>query len=378
MDKTFLRDIIHIIADAPTPTDCVPTLLNMAEYISGAQSSAFILFDDSFQVLSHFEPTQIPENGVLRSIVEPLTPGVHTNLNINGTSTGKGHYALMPIIVQNQTVGVIWLTSPDSLIVDAEAFEALGDAFTIIARERLTLAHQERLNRNQSEFIRIVSHDLRTPLTAMQGFAAMLEGGLAGEINEKQQHFVERILAGITTMTVLVENIQDAGRYDPETGFYVMQRTACDVEELIQRSITNHLLPAEKQELSIHAEYESLPVIHADKTMLERAITNLVDNAIKYTPNGGQVTVGARRNGDEIVVYVRDTGYGISQENQKRLFERHFRIPKAEHKRVKGSGLGLFIVRSVAQRHGGRAWVESIEGEGSTFCFSIPIQGVPV
>lgn len=231
-----------------------------------------------------------------------------------------------------------------------------------------------RLIRNQSEFTRIVSHDLRSPMTSMQGFASMLE--MVGDLNDRQKHFVEKILSGITQMTALVENIQDAGRYDPETGFYEMSRTQCDVCELVTRITKNHLVPAEKQELTLTVQTASdVPIIHADATMLERAVTNLIDNAIKYTPNGGTVRVEVQCVDNQLVVSVKDDGLGISPENQKLLFERHYRIARQEHRRIKGSGLGLFIVRSVAQRHGGRAWVESTEGNGSTFKMSIPLEG---
>lgn len=233
----------------------------------------------------------------------------------------------------------------------------------------------KKLNRNQSEFTRIVSHDLRSPLTAMQGFASMLQSGLVGELNEKQYHFVDKILAGISQMTALVDNIQDAGRFDPETGFYELNRSQCDLGEIVRRIIDNHLVPAEK-ELVIHLDIaDDVPIINADANMLERAVINLVDNAIKYTPDGGTVEVGVKRTGSQVVVMVRDSGLGISPEQQKRLFERHSRIVRQEHKKIKGSGLGLFIVRSVAQRHGGSAWVESQEGQGSTFYLGIPLEG---
>ena len=232
----------------------------------------------------------------------------------------------------------------------------------------------KRLIRNQSEFTRVVSHDLRSPMTSMQGFASML--GMVGDLTDRQKHFVEKILSGISQMTALVDNIQDAGRYDPETGFYELSRTPCDIGELVTRIANHHLVPAEKQELTLTTDIApNVPILNVDAHMLERAVTNLIDNAIKYTPNGGKVCVGVARNGDNVIISVRDNGLGISLENQKLLFERHFRIARQEHRRVKGSGLGLFIVRSVAQRHGGQAWVESAEGQGSTFLISIPIDG---
>ncbi|MDZ4764984.1 MAG: HAMP domain-containing sensor histidine kinase [Chloroflexota bacterium] len=230
-----------------------------------------------------------------------------------------------------------------------------------------------KMSRNQNEFVRVVSHDLRSPLTSIQGFAGML--GAAGPLNERQTHYVEKILSGITQMAALVENIQDAGRFDPETGFYEMARTACDMGALVERVAQNYLVPAEKQELKLTVDIiEPLPIVNADGLMLERAVTNLIDNAIKYTPNGGEIRVRVTIEDRALVIAVHDTGYGINAEDQKLLFQRHVRLMRKEHQRkVKGSGLGLFIVRSVAQRHNGSAWVESIEGQGSTFYLRIPL-----
>ncbi|MBZ0283320.1 MAG: PAS domain-containing protein [Anaerolineae bacterium] len=233
----------------------------------------------------------------------------------------------------------------------------------------------KKLNRNQSEFMRIVSHDLRSPLTAMQGFASMLELGLVGEMNEKQNHFVSKILAGIAQMTALVENIQDAGRYDPESGFYELTRSHCDLGEMLRKIVDNQLVPAEKALTISVSIADNVPIINADTNMLERAIINLVDNAIKYTPSGGKVEVGAKCENNEVIVTVKDSGLGIDAQDQQHLFERHVRIARQEHKKIKGSGLGLFIVRSVAQRHGGDAWVESTQGKGSTFYLGIPLDG---
>jgi signal transduction histidine kinase len=210
----------------------------------------------------------------------------------------------------------------------------------------------------------------------MHGFASMLELGAVGELNEKQAHFIEKILSGINQISVLVDNIQDAGRYDPETGFYEMSRSQCDLNDLIHRITEDHLLPAEKQELQLSFEIaDHVPIINADVIMLERALRNLVDNAIKYTPNGGTIKLSVDKQQEQIIISVADSGLGISPENQQKLFERGVRIHREEHKRIKGSGLGLFIVRSAAQRHGGDAWVKSEDGQGSTFFMSIPLEG---
>jgi signal transduction histidine kinase len=136
------------------------------------------------------------------------------------------------------------------------------------------------------------------------------------------------------------------------------------------------MAPAEKKGLTLVADIDpNLPLLSLDETLLKRALNNLVDNAIKYTPEGGAITVIAAVQDDRLLLSVKDTGLGISKENQEKLFHRFKRLYRTEHKSIKGSGLGLFIVKNVAQRHSGDAWVDSIESSGSTFTIGIPIAG---
>jgi PAS domain S-box-containing protein len=229
------------------------------------------------------------------------------------------------------------------------------------------------LRENQTEFVSTVSHDLRSPLTYMQGYASMLP--MVGTLNEKQQGFADKIVLGIAQMTDLVDKILDAGRLDPE-GNYELNREPCDVGKVVTDVVANHTQAAEKKKLVLKADMNSAtPILNLDNVMIQRALNNLVDNAIKYTPENGTVTVSAAVKDNNLTLSVRDSGLGISQENQSHIFERFRRIRRREHQSVKGSGLGLFIVKSVAQRHGGDAWVESKEGEGSTFSIKIPLEG---
>ncbi len=248
--------------------------------------------------------------------------------------------------------------------------EPAPHGWTIVLND---VSHYKRLNHGQSESMRYLLHDLRSPLTAIQGFASMMDS--VGDLNDKQKHFVNKILSGVVQMTALVENVQDAGRYDPDTGTYQVMRSPTDIGAIVRKIVENHLVPAEKT-LSVSLSVaDDLPIINADETMLQRAINNLVDNAIKYTPDAGKIHISVTRSDNKIVVAVEDTGLGISPQNQGLLFERHGRIYRQEFKKIKGTGLGLFIVRSVAKRHGGDAWVKSEEGNGSTFYISIPLEG---
>lgn len=371
-EKTLLHEVMRVVATTEEPRGCYNSMLQIIKQLTHSQGGFIVLFNEPKLIELSDPDFQIPSIDVLYTVAQQLPEGVHVDPEIMGDVWGK--CVLASLLVEDEVVGLWGMVEPTLSSSYVELFEALTNSFIIVTKRVRTEARHEKLSQNQNEFIRIVSHDLRSPLTSIKGFSSMLS--MVGELNAKQWDFVEKILSGVIRMTAIVDNIQDAGRYDPETGFYEMQRQPCDLTELVQQIVESHLLPAEKQELTIRKNItDDIPIIHADHTMLERAIINLVDNAIKYTPNGRDITISLYRQGNEIVISVADSGLGISADNQKLLFERHIRIPRVEHKRVKGSGLGLFIVRSVAIRHGGKAWVESQEGQGSTFFISIPLTG---
>ena len=250
---------------------------------------------------------------------------------------------------------------------------APGGSLVLVLRD---ITHFKHLNKRQAEFVRLVSHDLRSPLTYMKGFASLL--AMAGELNERQKGFVEKILGGITQMTALVENIQAAGRWDPEFGFYEMGREPTDLATLANEIVSNHQEMARKQNIVITAEVAAnVPIVNVDSLMIERALINLVGNAIKYSPYGGTVRVDLDVQDNAVVFCVSDTGLGVASEHIPELFQRGHRIVTQAIKdnRIKGSGLGLFIVRSVARRHGGDVRVESEPGQGSSFYFTLPLSG---
>lgn len=232
----------------------------------------------------------------------------------------------------------------------------------------------KRLHDNMTDFLSTVSHDMRSPLTFMKGYLDMV--GMVGDLNDKQGEFVGKIATGFDQITDMVEKILKAGRLDPMTGTYRLEREPCDVVEMLNEVVGSLSGPAQEKGLHLtHTVDDGLPVLNLDRGLIVSAFMNLAENAVKYTPEGGHIDIDLRRRGDELLFRVRDDGYGISPEDQKKLFRRNVRIHRKEWKRVKGSGLGLFIVKNVAQRHGGDTWVESAEGEGSTFYFSIPLAG---
>lgn len=221
----------------------------------------------------------------------------------------------------------------------------------------------------KSDFVATVSHDLRSPLTLMRGYATMLE--MAGELNEQQKNYARMIVQGVDNMAKLVNNLLDLGRIEFGVG---LQVESIPVLDILERATSELQIQAKQKHISLGVELpRDLPhAIEADSALLHQALYNLIENSIKYTPEGGTVTVHLKTTADALIFAVQDSGIGISENDQKRLFEKFYRGTNREALIQRGTGLGLAIVKSIAERHGGRAWVESKLGEGSVFFLQIP------
>jgi PAS domain S-box-containing protein len=222
----------------------------------------------------------------------------------------------------------------------------------------------------KSEFVSTVSHDLRSPLTLMRGYATMLE--MAGDLNEQQKSYAKMIVQGVDNMAKLVNNLLDLGRIDFGVGLQVESIPVLDIIQQVTGSL--QMLAKDKQiDLAVEIPRDMPNTIEADKALLHQAVYNLVENAIKYTPNGGEVTLHLQSTSDLLTFAIQDSGIGIQKEDMKRLFEKFYRGTNREALAQRGTGLGLAIVRSIAERHGGRVWVESELGKGSVFYLLVPL-----
>ena len=232
------------------------------------------------------------------------------------------------------------------------------------------------LSRRLTDVMHIVSHDLRTPLTAQKLYAEMLVDAYYGEMSREQQVALEKLTLSIYGMVSLVDNLQAVDRFDPRKGLYKTERNPVDLTQLVEDRLTRLELPADIQKITIDLVVDpEVPIIRADGLMLDSAIANLVDNAMKFSPPETTVTIRVTTDGDNVLIAVTDQGRGIAPEDFSRIFDRSVRIEVPGTQRVRGSGLGLFVVRSVAERHGGSVWVESALGKGSTFTLKLPVRG---
>ena len=228
-----------------------------------------------------------------------------------------------------------------------------------------------RTERMRRDFVANVSHELRTPLSAIKGYAeTLLEGAL--EDKAVAWDFVKVIFRHAIRLSDLVSDLLDLSKMEAE-GF-TPEFLAVHLPTLIEkvRAMTSDRAAAKTIQLQCTIEGQ-LPSVQGAPGSLEQVLTNLVDNAIKYTPEGGSVAVVARQLPDGMVeVRVRDTGMGIEAKHIPRLFERFYRVDKARSRDLGGTGLGLSIVKHIVQLHGGEIWVESTPNQGSTFIFTLP------
>ncbi len=228
----------------------------------------------------------------------------------------------------------------------------------------------KELDTMKSEFVATVSHDLRSPLTLMRGYATMLD--MVGDLNEQQQGYVRKIISGVESMARLVNNLLDLGRIEVGVGLEVDSVPVLDILERVTGPL-QHQAAAKDITLTVELPRDMPYAVQADGALLHQAVYNLVENAIKYTPDGGQVTVSAHSSADQLTFEISDSGIGILEEDKPRLFEKFYRGSQREARAQHGTGLGLAIVRSIAERHGGKVWVESEPGRGSTFYMQIPL-----
>jgi signal transduction histidine kinase len=234
------------------------------------------------------------------------------------------------------------------------------------------VTHERKIERMKSEFVSLVSHEFRTPLTSIRGYTELLLDGDVGELQNDQIGFLSTILRNVNHLSTLVEETLDVSRI--EAGAVKLTMTKIDIETLIHETAVNlqPQIEAKKQKLKISVK-ESLPQVECDRQRICQVLLNLLSNAYKYTPLGGKITVTAKPKGDMIKIDVKDSGVGLSIKDKEKLFTKFFRSDNPETRDVRGTGLGLWISRSLVELHGGQLSVKSKLGKGSTFTLTLPI-----
>ncbi len=224
----------------------------------------------------------------------------------------------------------------------------------------------------RSQFVSSVSHELKTPLTAIRMFAETLRLGRSRN-KKTQEEYLDTIVNETQRLTRLLNNVLDFSKI--EKGKRIYRLEPASLSEIIQASARamNYPLSQHGYKLHVHAE-EGLPDIRVDRDALEQAILNLLHNAMKYSGESREIDLRLQRKDAYALIQVIDRGIGIDSREQKRIFEKFYRVPTKENERTAGTGLGLALVSHIAKAHGGHIEVESTPGKGSTFSIFLPLE----
>jgi signal transduction histidine kinase len=235
--------------------------------------------------------------------------------------------------------------------------------------EQIEKLHE--VDRLKASFINTVTHELRTPLTSIMGYSEFLEDGIGGGLTSDQGEFVAQIQEGTRRLQRLVDDLLDFARL--EAGTFQLVSQEGDMGALIRQEMASLLPQVRDGRLTLSLDLPQEPVrVRMDAPRIGQVLLNVGGNAVKFTRPGGEVTVGLTREGDSVRVTIRDTGIGIPADQLPHLFQKFYQVDPSATREFGGAGLGLSISKALVEAHGGEMGVESVEGQGSTFWFTLP------
>jgi PAS domain S-box-containing protein len=292
-------------------------------------------------------------------------------------------FIVVPLVAGDRAIGV---ASADNKTTGRPITPASVELFSLLCQQLATALEEARLfhelderteqlavaSRHKSEFLANMSHELRTPLNAIIGFSEVLAEGMFGEVNEKQTEYLGDILESGRHLLSLINDILDLSKI--EAGRMELETTDFDLPSAIENALILVRERVSRGGITLAQTIdERLGMIRADERKVKQVLLNLLSNALKFTPEGGRIDVRAAVDNGMIEIAVADTGVGIAPEDQKAVFE-EFRQVGTAAKKVEGTGLGLALARKFIELHGGRIWVKSQVGVGSTFTFTLPVR----
>ncbi len=243
------------------------------------------------------------------------------------------------------------------------------------------VARLEELDRLKSNFLATMSHELRTPLTSVIGYAEMMAEGLAGPTTTEQRDYLVTILSKADQLLGMITSVLDVASL--ESGPLILDRSSLSLAEIVATEVATYMPQAGKRGIAIQLDARGETTIVGDKKKIRQIVSSLVSNAVKFTPDRGQVTIGLRpgrlspHEPDEpraIQLVVTDSGIGISRDQVAKIFEPFFQVDSSSTRAFGGTGLGLTLAKAYVEAHGGRIWVDTTPGQGSTFIATFPVR----
>jgi signal transduction histidine kinase len=402
---TALGEVGRAVSSTLDLETVLSTIVSRAMQLSGTDGGSVYEYDEATEEFSLRASRNLPEayveqvrdtrprkgEGAVGRVAQTREPVQITDISdatayesrVRNILLQIGLRALLavPLIAENRLVGALIVMRKRTGTFAAEEV-ALLQAFATqsalaiqnarLFREIEDKSHQlEVASQHKSEFLANMSHELRTPLNAIIGFSEVLSERMFGELNEKQEEYLKDIYASGTHLLSLINDILDLSKI--EAGRMELELTNFHLPTALDSALTLVRERAGRRSITLQMSIEErLGEVRADERKIRQVVLNLLSNAIKFTPEGGRIDVGAVPKDGFVEVSISDTGNGIAPEDQEKVFE-EFRQVGTAAKKIEGTGLGLTLCRKFVELHGGRIWVRSQEGVGSTFTFTIPV-----
>ncbi len=274
--------------------------------------------------------------------------------------------SLNEVVLQRKNGEKTWISCSFTKIPGGDG---LGDKVIIFARD---ISESKKLDQMRSDFISIASHELRTPLTVISGYLSLLLSAKVGKLTDPQENFVRQIYEDTQSLSSLVEDLLDISRLD--SGKFRLHKTALLLPDILKRTVDSLSEKALERKIQIlyTPETNNIPQFYGDKSKIRQVLTNIIDNAIKYTNPSGKIRISFRVTDGVFVITVADNGYGIEKKDLSHIFDRFFRAENKILDRVTGAGLGLYISKTIIEMHSGTIVVDSIFEKGTTFTITLP------
>jgi signal transduction histidine kinase len=288
---------------------------------------------------------------------------------------------VIPIRREATVIGLLMLENTSGAQADLAFLNRLSDHAAIAISNAQLYGEVQRANLAKSDFVSLVAHELKNPMTSIKGYTELLQGGAVGVINEMQANFLNTIRSNTERMSTLVSDLNDNSKI--EAGRLRLDFKPVEINELVDEVVRSTKRQLEDKKQVIQEQLSpQLPKVWGDRTRIGQVLTNLVSNANKYTPESGVLIVGAESAANlwdpegaarVVHVWVKDNGIGISEEDQLKVFQKFFRSEDQKAREAPGTGLGLNITKSLVEMQGGRIWFESVYRQGTTFHFTVPV-----
>lgn len=368
-DKSVAENISELVAER----DILETILyNTSDGVFALdRNGKIITFNNSMETLTGYSLSEVENKSAdeyIRFFDDKIPLDTSEYCSMPGTAPNRKAFSKEKITIVKRNGEKRYAKMTSATISEGRSIN-IGCVVTL-----KDITKDIELETMKLDFVSIAAHELRTPLTAMRGYLSLLKDEIKKDLDEEHAAYLDKVAISTDQLYVLVENLLNISRI--ERGNLELNKQEQNWEEVIKEVVEQFKPNAESAKLSLtHVKAKgAIPKVKVDKTMINEVFANLLDNSIRYTPEGGRISIFAEVVGDTVVTHIKDTGVGIPQASIPHIFKKFYRVSTVLKEGKKGTGLGLFISKEIVKLHDGEIWVESDFGNGSTFSFSVPLK----